>query len=121
MSIFDLIFRPNSKLLPEALWTVAVDDKQVSATDHVGVRKTLLFSALSAIRIETNDTGPWNTDFWWLLFGADGMLACGFPKGATGEQAAIERIICLPGFNHEEYSKAIKSTSNENFLVWMWS
>ena len=37
--------------------------------------------------IETNDSGPFGADVWWLLFGADDRIAVAFPQGATGEQA----------------------------------
>jgi hypothetical protein len=68
--------------------------------------------------IETNDSGPFGADIWWLLFGADDRLACAFPQGAAGEKAAVDRLLGLPGFDHEAMIMAMGSTGNAVFPVW---
>jgi hypothetical protein len=75
-------------------------------------------SDLSGVMIETNDSGPFGPDVWWLLFGADDRLACAFPQGAVGEQVVVNSLLGLPGFDHEAMIMAMGSTSNAVFPVW---
>ena len=56
--------------------------------------------------ISTNDSGPWGADFWWLLYGKDGELACAFPEMATGDKEAADMLIALPGFDFEAFGHA---------------
>jgi hypothetical protein len=103
---------------PEARWTVEVAGDTVQATDPDGTVTTLVLSEMSGVVIETNDTGPWGADVWWLLFGADDRVAVAYPQGATGEQTVLDRLTCLPGFDHGRMMEAMRSTSNAVFPVW---
>ena len=103
---------------PEAHWTVTTLDDRIDAVDPKGEVRSVAFADLRGVMIETNDTGPIGTDVWWLLFGADDRLACTFPQGATGEEAAIDRLTGLPGFDHEAMIMAMGSTTNAVFQVW---
>lgn len=103
---------------PESLWTVALDDGRILVRDPAGTVESVDRAALSAIVIETNDSGPWGIDLWWLLFGADGGLACAAPGGATGESGLIAFAAALPGFCHAQRAKAIRSTANARFPLW---
>ena len=71
---------------PEAQWCVTVDAESIRVVDRKGQEGSVAKADLSGVIVETNDTGPWGADFWWLLFGADDQLACAFPQGATGER-----------------------------------
>ena len=110
--------KPQAKLWPEARWTVCVDENGLRSADHKGDARAVAFADLSGIVIETNDSGPWGADIWWLLFGADGELVCGFPQGATGDKPVIDRLMKLPGFDFEQLTNAMCSTDNAVFPVW---
>src|SRR5262245_36292742 len=90
------------KLIPEALWVVELTGDEVRVVDEAGEVKIVGKGDLSGVIIETNDSGPWGADFWWLLFGADDHVACAIPQGATGEDALINYLLGLPGFDHEQ-------------------
>jgi hypothetical protein len=105
-------------LQPEAQWTVALDHARIEVTDATGAVRGIDKAALSAILIETNDSGPWGTDFWWLFLGPDKALACAVPQGAAGEQAPIDWMLALPGFDHEAMINANGSVENAFFEVW---
>ncbi|WP_454886066.1 hypothetical protein [Sphingomonas oryzagri] len=111
-------FRKRGKLQPEARWIVTVDPDRIHITDQTGASKALLKDELAGVIIETNDSGPWGADVWWLLFGADDKLACAFPQGATGEQQAIGYLMALPGFDHGKMVESMGSTDNAVFPVW---
>lgn len=108
----------SSPTPPEARWVVAVDDEAIRVSDEAGGTRAVAKSELAGVAIETNDSGPWGADVWWLLFGAADELACAFPLGATGEKAAVDYLTALPGFDHEQMVKAMGSTDNRLFRVW---
>ncbi|QIG81919.1 hypothetical protein G5C33_11820 [Sphingosinithalassobacter tenebrarum] len=83
-----------------------------------GDRHQVQLSQLHGIAIETNDSGPWGQDFWWLIYGPDEDLAFAFPEGATGETEVIERLRALPGFRDDAFGDAIRSTDIDTFVVW---
>jgi hypothetical protein len=104
--------------MSEAAYIVSVEGDGISVTDPNGEEETLALEDLSGVMIETNDSGPSGADVWWLLFGADDRIAVAFPQGATGEQAAIDWLIALPGFDHDAMTMAMGSTANAVFPVW---
>ena len=106
------------RLYPESRWTVTSGDDRISVSDPDGEVRSIAMADLAAVMIETNDSGPWGTDFWWLLLAADRSLASAFPQGATGEKEAMERLMALPGFDHGEMIRASASTDNALFPVW---
>ena len=103
---------------PEARWVVDVDGESIRVTDGSGESRAVAKAELAGVAIETNDSGPWGADVWWLLFGADDRVACAFPMGATGEQAAVDYLTGLAGFDHGEMIEAMRSTDNRIFPVW---
>ena len=116
--IFGWFKRKPKQLWPEAKWIVQIEENCVRVTDDAGVTKSVRFDNLSGIAIETNDSGPWGADFWWLFFDQEDQLACAFPEGATGQGETVDHLLKLPGFRHDEFTKAIRSTSNAVFAVW---
>ena len=95
-----------------------MDDMQCVVIDPRGQAMNVAIADLMGIAIETNDSGPWGADVWWLLFGKDGKLAYAFPQGASGETAALDRLMKIPGFDYEEMIRAMVSTDNAVFPVW---
>ena len=116
--MFGWFRKKSARIEPEARWTVTVDDHSIRVTDEAGMTRELVKSELSGILITTNDTGPWGSDVWWQLFGAEGQLACAFPVGATGDVVVVDYLTALPGFDHREMIKAMRSTENAFFPVW---
>ncbi|GAO40795.1 hypothetical protein SCH01S_51_01280 [Sphingomonas changbaiensis NBRC 104936] len=116
--MFDWFKRKTRPLEAESRWAIAIDGERISVRDNVGETKTVAKSDLSAVAVETNDSGPWGADVWWLLFDCSDRLACAFPQGATGEKAVIDYIMRLPAFDYEAMIKAMASTENAVFPVW---
>lgn len=82
------------------------------AAETIGVE----WDELRAVSIETNDTGPWLTDFYWVLE-LKKREVC-IPQGAEGEDQMIEALLALPSFDHDAYGAAMSSTSNRRFKCW---
>ena len=107
----------GDRLWPEARFGVELDAERLSLTDPDGSMQGLARADLVEVAIETNDSGPWGADFWWLLAGRDGGVIA-VPQGATGEQAMIDWVTALPGFDHEQWIAASRSTRNARFVCW---
>ncbi|GAA0653339.1 hypothetical protein [Brevundimonas lenta] len=95
-----------------------LDDNLIRVRDEQGRLQFVGTRDLSAVVVETNDSGPWGLDVWWLLFGAGDQLVCTFPQGAAGEPALLEYLMALPGFDYDQLSRAMRSTANDRFPVW---
>ena len=110
--------RRGERLMHEARWTVACSDETIRVTDATGDSRSVAIAQIAAVIVETNDSGPWGADLWWLAFDSDGAVALGWPQGATDETAAIDRLMALPGFDMVEMTLAMASTDNAAFTLW---
>lgn len=108
----------RTRLTPEAKWVLECEGDLLCATDDKGAVRQLPKSELNGVIIETNDSGPWGADVWWLLFGRDDRVAIAYPQGATGEDVMLNYLTSLPGFDHTKMIDAMRSTTNAVFPVW---
>src|SRR5882724_4535569 len=69
VQMFGWMKKRPARLNPESKWTIAVTDGLIAVSDEAGVTRSVTLDALAGVAIETNDTGPWGADVWWLLFG----------------------------------------------------
>jgi hypothetical protein len=106
----------NQDLNFEAKWIVTLSDAGMSCKRPNGEIESVTWDDLELVAIETTDEGPYLTDFFWYLIGAQG--GCVVPLGATGENALIERLRALPGFDNDAVTQAAASTSNHKFICW---
>ncbi len=116
--MFGWFKKKSAQLDPESRWIVGSEGLFITVSDEAAQTRSVAKTDLSGVAIETNDSGPWGADVWWLLFGNDDRLACLFPQGATGEKAVVEYLTELPSFDHGEMIKAMTSTENTVFPVW---
>ena len=104
-------------VIAEGKVIVSFDESGIAATFPKGEVEAIAWSEVQRVAIETNDSGPWGADFWWLLEGE--AKRCAFPQGATGELEAMATFPSrFPGFSHEAVISANCSTSNARFLCW---
>jgi hypothetical protein len=106
------------RLMPEGKWLVGCEGDVLRVIDDRQEVKQLAKSDLTGVIIETNDSGPWGADVWWLLFGPNDRVAVAYPQGATGEDAMLTYLMSLPGFDNEKMTEAMRSTGNAVFAVW---
>lgn len=105
------------KNLPEAAFVVGISEGEIVNQRPEGKIERVKLSDLKAVIIETNDSGPWGADLWWILVGTEDS-GCVFPGGATGEKEVLEEVQKLPGFDNKVFIEAMTSTSNQRFLCW---
>ena len=106
--------RKPMPLRPESQFIV-----QVTAQDEIvcrapaGQEQRIRIADLGCVYFETSDGGPFGVD-WWLLNDRSGELVVSFPLGATGEDAALDRLRQLPEFRID----GMNATGNARFLCW---
>ena len=105
-------------LMPEARFVVRVDEQRVVCRRPSGEEEMVRWEELEAVIIETNDSGPWGADVWWVLIGRGGSSGCAIPQGATGEDALLAALQELEGFDNERVIEAMSSTDNRRFECW---
>jgi hypothetical protein len=103
-------------LFPEKQIIVKFDDEGVKATRPDGTIEIVTWSELKKIEVYTTDEGPFVEDVFFVLHGDN--RGCCIPQGAANAKDLIERLQNLPGFDNENFIKAMGSTSNNTFLIW---
>ncbi len=105
------------QLFPESRVLVELTDNQVRCTWPKEEPATVDLAQLKTVLIETTDAGPLACDLFWILEDHTGARLR-VPKGATGEEALVNYLLELDGFNHMLMVVAMGSTSNNNFECW---
>jgi hypothetical protein len=96
----------------ESQFVVSIVGDDIVCRRPDGLIEQVSLSDLNAVFVETNDSGPWGMDVWWILDGE--ASRCAFPLGATGENDVLARLKELSGFE----VKGMNSVSNQRFLCW---
>ena len=82
----------------------------------------IVWSDVTKIEITTNDRGPWDEDFWWLFFVLGREEPIAIPQGAKGNEKIFDVLEqFFDNVNMKEIQRALGSTSNAVFSVWLKS
>jgi hypothetical protein len=101
-------------LTPESSFVVEVTAyDEIVCKPPTGTEQRIKVANLGSVLFETADDALFGID-WWLLNNRKGELAVAFPLGATGEQAALDRLRALPEFKMD----GMNSTGSGHFLCW---
>jgi len=92
---------------------VTADDEIICRAPHQAEQR-ISMSDLASVCVETNDSGPWGADVWWLLNDNAGRTRVAFPQLASGEDVALERLQQLRGFK----MRGMNSCDNARFKCW---
>lgn len=96
---------------------VTADDAAITAAYPDGRRESIAWNDVQRIAIETNDSGPWGADLWWLFEGTS--QRCAYPQGATGDQETLVTLSQrFPGFRDDVVIEAMGCTANARFVCW---
>jgi len=93
------------------------DEEGVRVSYPDGTQQALKWVDVRVVAIETNDSGPWGADVWWLLEGEHHRVA--YPQGATGDSVMLGVLQArLPRFEDEAVIQAMGCTENARFVCW---
>lgn len=109
--------RNRATVRPEREFVVTTDGAGIQNAIPGGTVVSMEWREVETIAIETNDSGPWGADFWWVLEG--GGRRFGFPLGASGYEAASRALMeRYPDLDVEAMIEALGSASNRRFVCW---
>ena len=95
-----------------------IDDTMIRCCFPDGTVQQMAWNELKAVIIETNDSGPFEEDVYFLLLSESKENFCAIPQCADSTQTLISRVQNLPEFDNEAVIKAMGCTSNRSFLCW---
>ncbi|TXH72025.1 MAG: hypothetical protein E6Q88_07150 [Lysobacteraceae bacterium] len=96
---------------------VSFDAARVSVNYPGEALRSIAWSEVERVAIETNDSGPWGADVWWLLEGRDTRVA--YPQGATGDLDLLDAYSeQFPEFDHSAVIQAMGCATNARFVCW---
>jgi hypothetical protein len=81
----------------------------------VGAGDRLPWRDVLEVRVETNDAGPYDEDFFLVVI-ARGRPPLRIPS--TLVHRVLDRIQQLPGFDNDALIKAASSTEKATFMCW---
>ncbi|HMV68203.1 MAG TPA: hypothetical protein PKA64_15255 [Myxococcota bacterium] len=96
------------------------DGAPVRAADRDALRLAdgeIAWGALAAIDVVTSADGPFVEDVWFTFAAAHGRRAWAGHERA-GELGLVDRLLALPGFDHERFIDAMASSADATFPVW---
>ena len=81
-------------------------------------RKTekILWKDILEIKFINTDSGPAAPDVWLTILGKNS--ACLIPQGAKGFETVYDIVSKYEGFNFENVTKSMRSTNNDEFILW---
>ena len=108
------LFSKRKKVSLTQKYIVEITDSALSVTDPDENTRSIALNKIISIITETNDSGPWGEDVWFIIAGAGADEICVYPLGAENEDAALAYFSTLPGFT----LKGMNSTANQQFVCW---
>ncbi len=95
---------------------VVVQADGFTVTDrHHKISATVRWNTVTKVTVITTDRGPFVDDMFYHVTYDGGDVT--IPSEADGAKAFVEALEALPGFDMEAFSRAIRSTENNSFVV----
>ncbi|TAK99142.1 MAG: hypothetical protein EPO08_17320 [Rhodospirillaceae bacterium] len=101
----------RQNLPPE--FSVWVANEAIHCQCRDGAVERLPINELVKVLVETNDSGPWGYDVWFVLEGKQDQRIA-FPLEAGGKDGILTVLKQLPGFQ----MRGMNSTENATFECW---
>ena len=100
----------------ESLVVVEDHGEFVSARFPDGTSQTMSWHDLIRFEVQTNDSGPWGWDVWFVLVGKNDKVS--FPLGAAGEDDVLDKVEHVTGKTRNELIDGMNCTENRTFVTW---
>ena len=105
------------KMVSMGIKEVEIDEEKLTIKWPDGRNDEFLLKNLKKIAIITTDKGPFMPDIFWFLLIDIPMMIPDDPL-YPGTEKLKEVLFELPGFDYEEFTKAMMGTENNAFEVW---
>src|SRR4051794_5506732 len=94
---------------------VVIDDNGVTRKLSSHRVERVRWDELIEVAVMTTADGPWADDVFYVL-GAEGH-GCVVPE-SFADEAFVDRLLSLPGFDHDTFVEAMGSTSEATYVCW---
>ena len=101
---------------PEEDFQVTFTDDGLTVQHPLRDTQSILWNAISEIKLINTDDGPFAPDVWLALIGEGS--ACLVPQGAPGYDEVYDRVSKYPGFNFDNVIESMSCVDNAEFLLW---
>lgn len=105
------LFRAHSSAVLTINDTGVTQEHSDGRTDHIA------WDDLREVTILTTDGGPFAEDLFIVLDGNNGQNVV-IAQGADKEARLTDRLLRLPGFDHDAFTAAMCCTQNRKFPCW---
>ena len=116
MEMFQRLFKKLSSKNPEDSYLVTVTDEYIKVEHPKRQTEKILWKDILEIKFINTDLGPVNPDVWLTILGDNS--GCLIPQGAKGFETVYNIVSKYVGFNFENVTNSMRSTKNEEFLLW---
>lgn len=96
---------------------LTVNDEGVTQRHGDGKVEHIAWNDLADVTIVTTDNGPFLEDVFIVLSGGSSGSVV-ITQGADKEARLIDRLLRLPGFNHDAFTEAMCCAQNQKFPCW---
>ncbi|MFI4882610.1 MAG: hypothetical protein ACIAQU_08500 [Phycisphaerales bacterium JB064] len=94
-----------------------IDDGQcVTVSTPAGTVSSFRWDEIEEFAIVTNSLGPFCEDVWYVVRTFNGQVS--WPNDAAGDDPVLEKFWAMPGFDSQQFSAAMGSTDDAEFLCW---
>ena len=73
---------------------------------------------MAIIEVLTNEWGPYAEDVFLMFYSKDRRQGLAIPQFSKSFEPLLKRAQALPGFDNDQFIKAMQSTSNAVFPCW---
>lgn len=116
VELFQKIFKNLKPKNPEDSYLVTLTDVFIKVEHPKRKTEKILWKDILEIKFINTDSGPAAPDVWLTILGKNS--GCLIPQGAKGFETVYDIVSKYEGFNFENVTKSIRSTNNDEFILW---
>ena len=116
MNFFKNLFSSTKRKEPEDYYETTITEEFVRVEHPKRETEQILWKDIEAIKLINTDAGPAAPDIWLALLGKNS--GCLIPHGSVGFENVYVIISKYDNFDFENFTNSMRSTENEEFLLW---
>jgi hypothetical protein len=116
MNFFKNIFSKPKIKQPEDYFETTITEDFVKVEHPKRKTEQILWKDINEIKFINTDVGPFAPDIWLALIGENSC--CLIPHGSLGCENVYDIVSKYENFNFDNVTNSMRSTDNEEFLLW---
>lgn len=116
VKLFQKLFKNLNPKNPEDSYLVTLTDEFIKVEHPKRKTEKIEWKDILEIKFINTDSGPAAPDVWLTILGKNSV--CLIPQGAKGFETVYDIVSKYEGFNFENVTKSMRSTNNDEFILW---